>query len=83
MKINGDSLLIHLVKLVDKEKKLISEKQELVEKFATAENLGDTNEMTKLGFAGMKFERKVNLFIAEKVTVMTMATNRNPDFFYN
>jgi hypothetical protein len=83
MLINGQSLPLQIVKLVTKEKALWEERQALVEKFESAENCGNADEMQRLGSEGAKLDRKINMFMLEKVTVFSMATSNNPNFLYN
>jgi len=83
MLINGSSLPLKIVQLVTKEKSLFDERQVLVEKFESAENVGDADEMQRLGTEGAKLDRKIQMFMLEKVTVFSMATSNNPNFCYN
>lgn len=79
----GNSLAHQIVMIVDKERKFAEEQQALVEKFESAENCGNTDEMQKLGLKGMELERKIRTFLLMKITVMTMIESRNPDFCWN
>lgn len=83
MLINGQSLPLHLVKLVDKEKEFCEKMEKLMEEFDKAENCGNSAEMDRLGKEGVALNRKMEIFQLQKITIFAMATSVCPNFTYN
>lgn len=83
MLINSNSAFKVIAGLVEKEKALQAEYKKLAERMETAENLKDTMAMMQIEHEGMKFEMRLNMHIASKVTAITMVINVCPDFQNN
>ena len=83
MEINSNSAFKVIAGLVEKEKALQAEYRKLAERMERAENLKDTMAMMRIEHEGMKFEMKLNMHIASKVTAITMVMNVCPDFQNN
>jgi hypothetical protein len=83
MLINGQSLPLQIVKLAEKEKALWEKQNELMDKFESAENCGNAEEMQRIGSEGAKLDRKIQMFFLEKITIFSMAISNNPNFKFN
>lgn len=80
---NGKNLNYEIATLIDKERELAKKMEELSEKFESAENVGDSYEMERIGQEGMKLNNQIMSLMIHKQTLMMMATSKNPNFCYN
>lgn len=83
MLINGQSLPLHLAKLVDKEKEFCDKMEKLMEEFDKAENCGNADEIDRLRKEGVKLNREMDIFQLQKITIFAMATSICPNFCFN
>jgi hypothetical protein len=81
--INGDNLPQQVVKIIEREDKLIKEEKELSEKYETALNLKNDQELKVINDKGEELYKKIRMHTAEKVMVMTMYVGQNRDYSYN
>jgi hypothetical protein len=83
MLIDGKDLPKKIVQLIEKETALGLAMQKMNERYDTAKNLNDQDEFKRIEEEGAKLEYCVIAFMNEKITIMTMAINRNKNFCYN
>ena len=83
MLIDGSNLSKKIVQLIEKEEKLGNDMMKMNERFATAKNLNDQDEFKRIDIEGLALEYRFKSFMAEKITLMTIAINKNRNFCYN
>jgi len=83
MLLNGQNLEAKIVKIVEKEAKLLEEFKKINERYATAENLNDKKELEVIDSEGTLLEQKYKMHFTEKIVLMTIAINKNKNFAYN
>jgi hypothetical protein len=80
MLINGNGLMKKIVKLVEKENDIMKQTYDLSERFASAENLKNSDEMQKISMQGNDLNRKTMNHCLEKSVVMSMIIVTIPNF---
>lgn len=83
MLIDGKDLQKKIVQLLEKETKLGMDMQKINERYETAKNLNDQDEFKRIDIEGNVIEHRFKSLIMEKITIMTMAVNKNKNFAYN
>lgn len=80
MLINTIGIMRTIVQLIENKNILFNETKELCEKFATAENLKNIDEMFKIGIEGHKLQRKSQIHYLQAETAMTMVKSVIPNY---
>jgi hypothetical protein len=83
MIIDGNDLMKKVVRFTLKEKELLEQGRELMEKFETAQNLHNESEMIKINSQGESLQNKIDVHCLEKIVMMSMVVVNNPNFKCN
>jgi len=83
MLINGENLPKTVVKILEREEKLIDEINKINDRFQTAFNLKNNQELRAIEEDGMKLQKRVHIHTVEKITVMTMFLSKNRNYIRN
>lgn len=75
--------MTNVVKLLERENKFLEQMYEISEKGETAKNLQNNDELIRLGSEGVKLSKKINMFMLEKITIMSMVISNTPNFKLN
>lgn len=83
---NNQEILKSIVRVMDEEAKIASERMELIEKFEQAENLGLVDEMEKISKQSDEVEKKMRFTMGEKIIAFSnyfFISKSQKDFMYN
>lgn len=83
MIIDGNELMKKIVMFTLREKEMLKQGRVLMEKFETAQNLRNEQEMLKINSQGEDLQNKIDVHCLEKIVIMSMITVNNPNFRYN
>lgn len=83
MLINGNDLPKTIIEIVEREEKLLKKISQMNDRFTTACNLKNSQELSAIDTEGAKLQKLINYHIVEKATVMTMFLSRNKNFMQN
>jgi hypothetical protein len=81
--VNGNNLPQQVVKVLDREENLLVEVQKMNERYETAHNLKNMQEIQAIEEEGAELQSRLNMHIAEKVIVMSMYMSKNRHFAKN
>ena len=83
MLINGENLDKTIIKIVEREVKILNDVNNINERYATACNLQNMQEMANIERDGKEVERRFNQHFVEKIMAMTMYMSKNKHFAKN
>ena len=72
MKSINQSVVKTIVQIVEREKDLIKKQEDIMSRFESAENLGQTDEMTNISLEGAELDKKIKRHIGQKAILMTL-----------
>jgi hypothetical protein len=83
MLINGANLDKKIIEIVERETQILNDVNSINERYATARNLHNMQEMANIEKDGKEVERRLNMHFVEKIMAMTMFVSKNRHFAKN
>lgn len=83
MMINGNQLPKSIVEIVEAETKLLIEIKNINQRFETAQNLQNKQEIIAIANDGLEIEKRFKQHFAKKIILMTMLVSQNRKFYLN
>ena len=83
MLINGENLDKRIIQIVEREVRILNDVNSINERYATAVNLKDSEEIVAIEKDGAEVEKRMNMHFLEKTMAMSMYVSRNRNFKKN
>ena len=83
MLINGANLDKKIIEIVERETQILNDVNSINERYATAINLKNSEEIIAIERDGKEVEKRLNMHFLEKVMAMTMYMSKNRHFAKN